>query len=218
MWQFTAIRDEGTAFMMFAIFAMTLASYLSALGERHAGRKVAAVGVGLALVLETSQVFVGSRMPGLWDALVAVAGIAVGTATWTVAERIIWPRFWLTVLVGATFAAAALQLLSPFEVSSTFQWPGWFPFLGYYTRTTFETLSHVIELALLYFPLGFGLSWLYGYSARTWWTGAALAIAIALPLEYAQGWIAGRYPDVTDVAIGLGGVWAGVHAYNSRRA
>jgi VanZ family protein len=40
-----------------------------------------------------------------------------------------------------------------------------------------------------------------------------VTVAIAAPVEYFQGWIVGRYPDVTDVAFsvvgGLLGAWAG---------
>jgi glycopeptide antibiotics resistance protein len=42
---------------------------------------------------------------------------------------------------------------------------------------------------------------------------AVIATAIiAIPVEYAQGWFVGRYPDVTDVAISLGGVALGLLA------
>jgi VanZ family protein len=197
---------------------MTLAGYLSALGEPRAGRKSAATAVGLVFVLEASQVLIGSRMPSLWDAVVASTGVLIGAGMWTVAERVIWPRLWLTVLVLSTSGAAALLMLSPFEIAPGYRDFGWFPFLGYYARTTFETLSHVIELALLYFPLGFGLSWLKGNSRQAFVTGVVVVLAIAIPVEYAQGWIVGRYPDITDATIGLIGVWAGIHAYNRRRA
>jgi hypothetical protein len=43
-----------------------------------------------------------------------------------------------------TVVAGALQMLSPFEIADRFHTMGWFPFLGYYRHTTFETLSHVI--------------------------------------------------------------------------
>ena len=38
-------------------------------------------------------------------------------------------------------------------------------------------------------------------------------VLIAVPLEYLQGWVAGRYGDITDVGVAtlgaLGGVWTG---------
>ncbi len=86
----------------------------------------------------------------------------------------------------------------------------WLPFLNDYERTLFETISHSFELVLTYVPLGFAVSIVSG---RRWaiWIAVAATLLVAAPLEYLQGWIVGRYGDVTDVAIaGLGaviGVW-----------
>ena len=219
LWQFNGLRDEGTSVMLSAFLSMTLASYLSVLGEARAGLKAAAIGVVLVVGLEASQVLIGSRTPGLWDAVVAAAGVALGAAFWAAASTIIWPRLWLGVFVAMTIVSAALQMLSPFQMSDHFQTMGWFPFFGYYTHTTFETLSHVVEIGLLYFPLGYwtGSPTVAASEASVWrrWVwGIALALAISGPVEYAQGWVVGRYPDITDVLLSLAGaslgVWAGL--------
>ena len=220
IWQFDGLRDEGLSLMLWSLFAITCAEYLSALGESRAGRKAAAIGVVLAAGLEASQVIISSRMPGLWDAFIAATGVVAGAAGWSVGRRLVWPGLWLFLLVAATTAAAVLELWSPFVVVAArdFHTFGWFPFLGYYTRTGFDTLSHVIELALLYFPLGFGVAWLKGDSNRALVTCVLLALGIAAVIEAGQGWIAGRYPDVTDVAMSVAGVWIGFRAYNRQRA
>jgi VanZ family protein len=210
LWQFAGLRDEGTSLMINFLFASTLASYLSSLGERQAGRKAAMLGIGLVAMLEASQIFIGARMPGLWDLAVSCVGIAAGAAIWSAAGRIIWPRLWLGVLVAATLAAAALQMLSPFHLAGSYRGFGVFPFFGYYSRTTFDTLSHVIELALLYFPLGFWMGRSSTGRRSDVLTAVLLALAIAAPIEYLQGWIDGRYADVTDVAISMAGAWLGV--------
>lgn len=218
-WQFDSLRDEGLSIMLWSLFAITCAEYLAALGEFRAGRKAAAIGIVLAAGLEASQVLIGSRMPGLWDALVAITGVVAGAAGWSVGRRLLWPALWLFALVGATAVSAALELWSPFVVvTGDFHTFGWFPFLGYYARTGFDTLSHVIELALLYFPLGFCVAWLKGNSTRSLVTSVLLALGIAAVIEAGQGRIAGRYPDITDVAMSVAGVWIGFRAYNGRRA
>jgi VanZ family protein len=226
-WQFSGLRDEGMSIMLSAFLAMTLASYLSVLGEARAGRKAAAIGVVLVSMLEASQILIGSRMPGLWDAVVASFGVALGAGLWAAASTIIWPRLWLGVFVAMTVVAAALQMLSPFEIADRFHTMGWFPFLGYYRHTTFETLSHVIEIGLLYFPLGYwaGAAGAAGLPTEAaseasvrrrlaYAGGVGLALVIAGPIELGQGWIVGRYPDITDVALSLAGaslgVWAGL--------
>jgi len=237
VWQFTGLRDEGTSLMLCAFLAMTLTSYLSLQGERHPGRRAAALGIGLVFLLEASQTFIWSRSPALWDALVGASGVMIGVAIWTAAGRFISPGFWLGVLATATAVAAALQMLSPFEITPTYHTFGWFPFFGYYSHTTFETLSHVIELMLLYFPLGYWLG--NSVSApgapgpdgpgpagpggpdgpagpagpglfRPVLFALLLTLVIAGPIEYLQGWVLGRYPDVSDVGVSLFGCWLGV--------
>ncbi|HEX5071204.1 MAG TPA: VanZ family protein [Vicinamibacterales bacterium] len=215
-WQFTGLRDEGLLVLIAALFSATLSEYLAALGEQRPGRKAAIMGIVLAFGLEASQVLIGSRMPSLWDALVSTSGVALGAAAWTVWRRTEAPGFWLGAVIAATAGAVAMLTLSPFVVAAAYRPFGWFPFLGYYIRTTFDTLSHVFELALVYFPLGLSVAWLKpGSHART---AVVWAAAIAVAMELTQGWIVSRYPDITDVAISLGGAWLGFHAYNRRRA
>jgi VanZ family protein len=216
-WRFTVLRDEGIVIILSAFFSSALASYLSVLGEARAGLLALAVGAVAIAFLEGSQLLIGSRSPSLWDLLVGWTGLLAGLALWRLTPRIRSGGVWLAILAGATFIAAAMQMLTPFEIASEYRPVGWFPLRGYYTRTTFETLSHVIELALLYVPLGFfaGSSRAAGASGAT--GGAvirlvALTVLLAGVVEYLQGWIVGRYPDVSDVGLcvlgALGGWWA----------
>ena len=48
-------------------------------------------------------------------------------------------------------------MLNPFTPVSTYRSFDLFPFFAYYERTTFETVSHALELMLLYLPLVFRL-------------------------------------------------------------
>ena len=208
-WQLSLPRDEGIVILIASLFAMSLASYIWALGESRAGRKAAAIGIVVVCALEGAQVVIGSRMPGLWDAAVGSTGILIGAAIWTTSSRVDWPRLWQGVLVAMTVTAAAMQMLSPFEFADEYRGFGWFLFRGYYVRTTFEALSHAIELSLAYFPLGFCLALAAGSTRRALWTALALTLAIAAPIEYLQGWVVGRYPDVSDVFLSLLGAWAG---------
>ena len=117
-------------------------------------------------------------------------------------------------LLVATAVAAVPFYLQPFAVVGAHQPMALFPFLGYYAFTTLQTLSHVIDLLLIYAPIGFAIQWARkssNESARA----VIWAVVIALPLEYGQGWIAGRFPDITDV--GMAGLGALIGAVISRR-
>jgi VanZ family protein len=85
------------------------------------------------------------------------------------------------------------------------------PFFSDYEHTTFDTLSHVIELVLLYAPLGFVWSRLSTGGRLAVTVGVLLTtLAIAWPVEYLQGWVVGRYPDLTDIGMSLAGGWVGI--------
>ena len=76
---------------------------------------------------------------------------------------------------------------------------GMVPFLPYYNASTFTAIANFLEGVIMYMPLGFVLQ--YGISRkRSALIIVALVVAaIAYALEYCQGWVIGRYPDITDV-------------------
>jgi VanZ family protein len=212
-WQFTVVTDEGVEFLRYAIFALCGALWLRQIGVERSALVGAVVGGGAAIALEASQWIVGSRMPGLADAAVHAAGAVTGAG---LARR--WPcgrsaAFWCAVLGAATAAAAAGQMLSPFELAAVRRPMMWRPFDTYYRRTTFSTVSHCFELVLLYLPFGFAVAATVRRRQIAVLIAVACTIAIAGSLEYLQGWIVGRYGDVTDVAVSVlgaaAGVWAG---------
>ncbi len=162
-----------------------------------------------AFALEGCQVLIHSRMPALEDAVVHASGALIGVALWTERRRLTSPRLWIAALVIATAVGSATQNLSPFRLEVAHRPMSWFPFLGYYVHTTFETVSTVIEQMLIYFPLGFCMArtWPGGSKATAW--AVLLTLALALPIEWSKGWIVSRYPDITNAAFGAMGAWLG---------
>jgi len=156
-------------------------------------------------------------MPGLWDATVASTGVVLGTFLWASFGRFGSSAPWRVGLVAMTAAAAALLMLSPFELSAQNHGFSWYPFRNYYERTTFEGLSHVIALGLVYFPLGYYLAQGKGRQWRQVMAALGLALLIAGPLEYLQGWIVGRFPDISDIGLSLAGAGLGLMAGETRR-
>ena len=212
-WQFGGVSDEGVELIRYACFGLAAALWLRQLGVRHHIALAAAGGTCVAFGLEASQWIIESRMPGLEDGLVHAGGVLAGTALAAGWRQRRVPVAWIGLLWVATGIAAALQLLSPFELAPTSRPLGWLPFGGYYQRTTFETVSHCFELLLLYFPFAFA-SGAVGWRPRTAMLTAVIGtMAIAAPLEYLQGRIVGRYGDVTDIALAALGaafaVWVG---------
>ena len=105
--------------------------------------------------------------------------------------------------------AAMLHALSPFRFTSAYHSMNWFPFLAYYDRTSFIALSNFIESVLIYYPLGFVLTNLIDQERSPYIFIGIIAGVIAFPLELTQGWVDGRYPDITDVLGALIGAISG---------
>jgi VanZ family protein len=104
-----------------------------------------------------------------------------------------------------------MQQLSPFDiVSSGFRPFQWMPFRNYYDFTTGQTVSHSAELLLSYLPLGFGLALAVQKPAARFGLVTALALTIAVPVEFLQRFIGGRFPDVTDIGLSVAGAWLGM--------
>jgi glycopeptide antibiotics resistance protein len=212
VWQYGGVlTDEGVEIIRYGLFAGFAAAWLRAIGRHRAAIEAATLGVIAAFALEGCQILITSRMPALEDAVVHASGALLGVALWTMRPRVTAPRLWIAALILATAIASATQNLSPFtlEVARRPMW--WFPFLGYYEHTTFETVSTVIELMLIYFPVGFCMARAWHGSKATRWA-VLVTIAMALPIEWTKGWIVSRYPDVTNVAVGAAGAWLGAWA------
>lgn len=201
--------DEGLAFLQHLLFTSTLVVWLEDIGVGRPHALAAFVGVVVALGAEGGQLFIGARMPGLWDAGIgiagALAGIPLGMAFRNSSRNPLW---WMGTLV-LTMVGMAMQQLSPFKPVDDPRSFQWIPFLNYYTLTSSETVSHSAELLLGYFPLGFAFALVTRRRRNRVRAAIAAALMIAAPVEYLQAYIGGRYPDITDVALSLAGAWLG---------
>jgi VanZ family protein len=164
----------------------------------------ATAAISIAGLLEGSQFLITSRSPSLQDLTAAIAGVLGGA----IASR--WLS-WLgrpATVVLLTVIAAVPFYLQPFVTSAHYQSMALVPFLAYYEFTTLQTVSHVIDLMLIYAPIGFAMQWRHCNAAVS--TGIVLiAASIAIPLELAQSWIVGRFPDVTDIVMAVLGALIG---------
>ena len=210
-WQMGPLTDEVLSLTQHLLFTATLLMWLREIGAKRAALTAGIIAVCAAIGLEAAQLFIAARMPGLWDASVGVAGSLCGLVVGDAFPKIKRPVAWCVGLVLVTAVGAAMQQLSPFVLSNERQPFQWFPFFNYYSAFTNSLLlSHSAELLLAYFPLGFGVALTIQQRHKRTIVVLLLALAIAAPVEYAQHFIGGRYPDVTDIALSVAGAWLGL--------
>lgn len=201
-WRVSMTGDEGVGFIVHALFGLAAGLYVRQHGARRPAMVALLAGSVLALALESAQLLIESRMPGLEDVALHIAGVATGAS---VAARFPagWPpRRWLIVLVLATAVAAMLEAATP--AASPARHPGG----PVYSRVSLESISHMVELVLVYFPLGFCA----GLAARQpsrWWTAVILAVLPILVLVEGVEITVRSSVGGADIGVGMLGALAG---------
>jgi len=216
-WPAGPLTDEGLSVLQHLLFTSALVVWLQTAGFRAAVATGAIAGAAVAVALEGSQLFIAARMPGVWDALVAVAGSLLGAVVGAAFLKIRRPALWCAGVFILTAIGVAMQQLSPFTIGPAERAFQWIPFLNYYEFTTSETVSHSAELLLACFPLGFALGLAIDRRGARLVAIVAATLAIAVPVEYGQRVIGGRYPDITDIALSVVGAWFGAWAATEGR-
>ena len=69
-------------------------------------------------------------MPSAEDASVRAAAVIASLAIWRATRGWHRPGLWFAALVMGIAVGAAIQMLTPFEVSPTYHSFGWFPFFN----------------------------------------------------------------------------------------
>ncbi len=183
----TPVQDE---WIQMAVFAM-----LGALaGSMKKGRLIA-LAMALPFILEPMQLLVESHAPSVRDLVMNFLGVAGGVAAARIVPALVRPA---TGFILMNFALLA-QGLSPYHFAGRSRF-GWIPLVEYYNQTTG---------AALYDAMAGLLS--YGLLAALWprRTTILWAVILAGGIEWAQVYLPGRVPGITDILIAAIGAWLG---------
>ena len=208
-WQRAPWSDELLQVCRYAALVVISSAWLEELRVSRPRLLALASTAALGVALEASQLAVDARMPGLWDVLVNVTGAGLG-----VVVSVAWPALlsgaWKPTVIAASWFGAAMQMLSPFELDRARRGLSWLPFRSVAESNPAATVSHAIELLLVYVPVGITLAcWFRFPRRRNIWSSLAIVAVMQAPIELTQGLIAGRYPDITDVLFAVAGGFAG---------
>lgn len=198
-------------YLLASLFACRLA------GEVGARRPVRSAALSLslaALVLEATQLIIQSHEPTFQDSVTAVLGVLSGAIASLFPGFREHPWKWGALAVAGVLASAAMTALFPYRFSGSHAGFHWIPFLSEYADTKFAALTNFIETSLAWFPLGFLLGYFFPGSRRSAPLSLLLTVALAFGVEAAQGLVAGRSSDITDVFGAAMGCLAGILVLN----
>ena len=208
-------------------------------GRRRPARLALLLGCVVVGLVEVAQVFVMSRTADIVEWLVNATGVAAGVwMTSRLVPRQAGEKLASTDSVPIAGLAASLALYvlynwSPFDfqVSGDLirqRLPMIFgvPFYGYYQNPELKAIDDLLVKIAIGVPIGVFLGWwIRGCPAA--YRRAVVALASILAVMFVVGVEAGqillptRYPESTDILLGLGGVVLGswvVHAFRPSRA
>lgn len=203
------IRDEVVVLFRLFLFGYVCALWFLERNLQFPLIKAIVLSASIGVLFEGCQIIIGSRMPNAQDVVVVILGSIFGGIFARIAPTNMSPKMWIILVILTTWITAGTQVFSPFRLTTEYKGFNWIPFLSYYERTTFIALSNFIESVLMYFPMGFALQYIYSHKKRSIVFIGIVSSAIAFPLEFTQGWIDGRYPDITDVIGAIAGAIVG---------
>jgi len=190
-------------------------------GHRRNLRQIVLLGMAVALAMELLQLLVLSRVSDVTDVLLAGAGVLIGAALVSPLRRAkaappARRRRWLHGAAAIWLLVAVVLLWQPFDFSPGRMSAGALseaflrtPFMTYFNRGEFGTLSEILRKLLVFLPGGLllGAAWA-GPGAAPRWPLAAL-FAVAFVLEMGQLALPGKVADLTDALLACLGAWLG---------
>ena len=206
----TRLSDELVVGFRFFLFALITAYWLRSVNNLVWPLAGIFLSASVGIFFEFAQLIVISRAPTAQDLLVIVIGCSLGGLFALIIPQKISAKIWALPAIFITAIAAAVQTLSPFDFVDQHNAMNLLPFLHYYGDSTFNAMANFLETLLIYFPLGFILQLVFSNRKNAFIFIVLIVGAMAYALEFCQGWVVGRYPDITDViAAVLGAVIAG---------
>ena len=202
------LRDEFILASQFALMGFLAAGLLQRLGVRAAYSLSLLLVLLWATVTEMSQLIVASRVASALTLSFSWIGAAIGVAArawYALSPR---PHRFFVLYAIFVLGAFAVDALSPFALRESYLRPALLPFRQYQSAYFVSALSNIFHALLVFLPLGYLASRIRLSRARGLLFWGVLLVAL-VAIELGQGFIAGRYPDVTDCFLPCAGAVMG---------
>ena len=193
------LTDELVVGFRFFLFAVITSLWLRSVNNSVWPVAGILLSASIGVCLELAQFIVVSRTPTVQDLVVVITSCTLGGLFTLIVPKKVSPLIWIVPVIALTLISAAVQTLAPFEMRMQHVSMGMTPFLPYYNASTFTAIANFLEIVITYIPVGFVLQYAISSKRSAFFIIVIVVGTIAFGLEYAQGWIVGRYPDITDV-------------------
>ena len=193
------LTDELVVGFRFFLFAVITSLWLRSMNNSMWPVAGILLSASIGVCLELAQFIVVSRTPTVQDLFVIIVSCAMGGLFTLIVPKKLPPIIWLIPIIVLTLITAAVQTLAPFDLRLEHVSMGMTPFLPYYNASTFTAIANFLEILITYIPIGFVLQYAISSKRSAFIVIVIIVGLIAYSLEYMQGWIVGRYPDITDV-------------------
>lgn len=193
------LTDELVVGFRFFLFTVITSLWLRSINNSLWPIAGILLSASIGVCLELAQFIVISRTPTVQDLFVVLVSCVAGGLFALIVPKRISSIVWVIPIIVLTLISAAVQTLAPFEMRMEHVSMGMTPFLPYYNASTFTAIANFLEVLITYIPIGFVLQYAISSRRSAFFIIVILVGLMAYSLEYAQGWIVGRYPDITDV-------------------
>lgn len=195
----TNFTDEFVVGFRFFLFAVITALWLRSVNNVLWPIAGILLSASIGVFFELAQFIVSSRSPSIQDLIVVILGCVSGGVFALLVPKNMPRIIWIVPVIMISLLTAAVQVLAPFEMRIAHMSMGMVPFMPYYESSTFSAIANFLEGMMIYIPLGFVMQFAISRRRSAFLLIVIVVGAIAYGLEYMQGWIEGRYPDITDV-------------------
>jgi VanZ family protein len=207
-----SLHDDIWAITLYISLGFFTYKCISEIRYNNARKYIISAIFFMPLILEGMQFIIVSRMPEIFDITVAVLSLVVGMCS----NKIIGKKRLICIisLVFLYSASVVCKLFYPFKIISTHTPFILLPFSAEYAHTTMIALGNTFETFVVFVFGGYFifamLSCLQPYFRMIIILSFIIMICI---LEYLQGWIYGRYPDVSDIITEMISLFIGIYLY-----
>jgi VanZ family protein len=198
-----------------------LAARLPGIWRRWTGLPVVfGSAVLLGAVMEAAQIPIHSRHASLTDVILEAGAVVVGWMSAMAVRGGAGPGANLVFMTGwSALLTAAGWYPFDFDPQAVDRVPATnlIPFMAIETSQYLMLLNEVMEVVVLFMPLGAAVIGLGGPGGRPW-VGCLVAAGVAAGIEAGQLWLPTRTPSTTDVVLAAIGGWAGADVWQRLRA